>query len=1171
MATSTKYIIGTLILIIFATYITIQLGQEVKLKVSPTTTTFYVFENNKWNTSGIEYNFIGNLKLNNSKITQQITGKAVTITRENRYGKVLIVDNYYFDGSVSDKELFPIRHTIEIFNATGLNFKYEVKKLAYYGVSKSVTSPMSFGKNMKLNWQDGYTSAKISAAGTLDVIYKINSNYQLINVRLFDPVIIFTNLTDHFESLTGGFNATFWNGSNWDYQNSVFLPRDTVTYFDSPSSMRLIDNATTNYIRIGTQRTINNNFIISAYFKYWNASGNYLYIAVSHPNTSALEFCAFGASAGVDATHWFYRKDSSYGTTTATINSSWNKFTIRVNSSTCSYSLNDEQVDAPKTNFVKPNSINITIWAGGLNNNNVFNVDLFNLLETIDYSLTPDNSANNNSYEYQTTATLTTGFPLIDVLDNTNRYSNYTVVGGALAYKIDILRQAVANLAATIVNVSIDNRTDLYRATFNISAPNQNNVELTYAGGKIKFPGNLNGINLTQTQFIFAGTNYTSLNLSFSSAEVKTIYINFSSQGNSSRVGMFNLTLTGFPSATGFSFTERFQNDTNYTAARNGTHFPIGSINGNNNTLEGFDNNVTFTRWQGGNGLYSLQDCYGGAAGYTPGIDPFGGDANCYGKNTMSMKPTLYSDYYDVSRANYITSQTFYYVDCSTATTSIAPYAIYELTDLTNTVTIFSDTRTSGCPGPLDAYYADWWVNMSILRINSTHIKYFYGLHSRGGTLASGGYNGVIDVHTLNTPYYLRQRIKDEGVGSGQGPGLLTIKNFNVGGAYLNISNSTVSGMEGQQSATHTGNYTSPLLNITSANITSMTLNPIVFIPSGTSISYYLSNDNGTTWENTLNDTGHLFSSVGNMLRVRFALSSTNNYTTPIVLGYTVSYSNSPISSLRITLGSTTTYNYPMNATNTPQYYSDEANINLYIFNYCANLSYCLIPLALQSGSAGYLQLNNLILKENINPVKLNVSAVQNLNIIQINSSVALNFSDFQFDYRGSKNITVVAHDAGYVNSQSVVLRVYYSPFNLSFYPPIQYWELFPKSRNETNIQPYGQNSTQSIWQLHSDAYHNQGTDVYVKYNNSVVTCVNKMLFVGWNNTANKQLNVTMTTTAQKLIENANSSTDNIWTYTDINCNATVTSPIVPLFCFFSLCTNCTKTTDWSDNCDVYE
>jgi len=164
--------------------------------------TFYVKnDDNRWTVSGREFNklFEGTSQMNRrlsdtfvETIIDNVTN-IVTIKRNTGYIRgPVIKDTYIFDGKLNDVELFPIEHTVEIFNGSGLFYRYEVRDLIYDGdtMSRSITE-MEFGRNMKVTWQDGFRWARVFKSGILKVQYDIPTDYEVYNVRLFDPPVNF--------------------------------------------------------------------------------------------------------------------------------------------------------------------------------------------------------------------------------------------------------------------------------------------------------------------------------------------------------------------------------------------------------------------------------------------------------------------------------------------------------------------------------------------------------------------------------------------------------------------------------------------------------------------------------------------------------------------------------------------------------------------------------------------------------------------------------------------------------------------------------------------------------------------------------------------------------------------------------------------------------------------
>ena len=216
VTTKTKITLGTILLILLATgvvYVVLQ-GAGVKMRVDNDKTTFYILnENNRWVVSGREINSLwdGTKKMKRSLSNTYVDtvydniSKITTITRHTQYIRgPRIIDTYVFDGKLSDKEHFPVSHTIELFDAQGFIYQYEARELDYHGPDLNLLgqNSISVGLNMKITWAEDPYLAKLDYLKSYDYAklilrYKINGDYAKYNIRLFDPsdIIIQDNVT----------------------------------------------------------------------------------------------------------------------------------------------------------------------------------------------------------------------------------------------------------------------------------------------------------------------------------------------------------------------------------------------------------------------------------------------------------------------------------------------------------------------------------------------------------------------------------------------------------------------------------------------------------------------------------------------------------------------------------------------------------------------------------------------------------------------------------------------------------------------------------------------------------------------------------------------------------------------------------------------------------------
>jgi len=206
MADKTTLTVGTLIVILLASVVYISFEDTARMRVDVDKSTFYIklLDDNgdpkgRWLVSGREYvKLFKGTRLQyrqKSKITidTDIDENKVTIVKTTPYSNgASIRQTYRFDGSLEDVELFPISHDIEINGGRGMILQYEIRDLTYDGVTKFVESPQSFGKRMKVEWQDGNYYAKVFqqkvASDKLIVKYRVKEDYMKISARLFDPI-----------------------------------------------------------------------------------------------------------------------------------------------------------------------------------------------------------------------------------------------------------------------------------------------------------------------------------------------------------------------------------------------------------------------------------------------------------------------------------------------------------------------------------------------------------------------------------------------------------------------------------------------------------------------------------------------------------------------------------------------------------------------------------------------------------------------------------------------------------------------------------------------------------------------------------------------------------------------------------------------------------------------
>ena len=208
MKTTNKFIVGFLTLLILSgvVYVTLP-SQNVRIRVDNDKTTFYVKlldekgePKGNWLVSGREYNKLMDGTANMNRKSDEVTvgtyidkdTQEITITRRTKYIRgPVIVDTYKFFGDLDTVGTFPMSHTVDIYNASGKFYRYEVRDLDYDGdtfrIEGNITT-YSFGKNMKVEWWKDYNFGWIYKSGSMYIkSEKLKSNHVKFNMRLFDP------------------------------------------------------------------------------------------------------------------------------------------------------------------------------------------------------------------------------------------------------------------------------------------------------------------------------------------------------------------------------------------------------------------------------------------------------------------------------------------------------------------------------------------------------------------------------------------------------------------------------------------------------------------------------------------------------------------------------------------------------------------------------------------------------------------------------------------------------------------------------------------------------------------------------------------------------------------------------------------------------------------------
>ena len=249
---SKKYYIGFLLIVILASSIYVALDEKVKIQVYNTKTIFSVWDGNSFEKTAYEYTriFDGSKLMRAKNRTVNITNGTAAywnydvpkfnsstnkmdyhdeytmliptvIHRKASFKENIIVENFYeFDGDISNVNQVPIDQRICFTNAKGKIFEYLIRDLENtYNSNFDITSPFSFGKQMKVTFESRYMWTHYYSYKTVDnkikIRYRIKRDYQCFDIRLFDPfggADLYYKLENNESHLGAGPNLTEING-----------------------------------------------------------------------------------------------------------------------------------------------------------------------------------------------------------------------------------------------------------------------------------------------------------------------------------------------------------------------------------------------------------------------------------------------------------------------------------------------------------------------------------------------------------------------------------------------------------------------------------------------------------------------------------------------------------------------------------------------------------------------------------------------------------------------------------------------------------------------------------------------------------------------------------------------------------------------------------------------
>ena len=320
--------------------------------------------------------------------------------------------------------------------------------------------------------------------------------------------------------------------------------------------------------------------------------------------------------------------------------------------------------------------------------------------------------------------------------------------------------------------------------------------------------------------------------------------------------------------------------------------------------------------------------------------------------------------------------------------------------------------------------------------------------------------------------------------------------------------------------------YRSEVIQDLAFNLTAATLDFDIGVVSPNEYSgevfAYLSADNGENWENVAKGVEHAFSDSGKQVKFRLDINFTGTgYLTnmPFFFNASVISDKSFPNNISFDFGNdgtidanfsgefnSTNRNTQVNLSNI-NLFSAFVDSNKFAATYATLPHTYKIPISISTDSAGLIELKDLNLTYNPNPVSLNSTNILsvledsvNFTIFRIPMSSAnytttaanVTIDDVRYDYAGgNQTILFTIRDIFSTLNETFQIIYHYSRWDYSFVPLfVNYLEFIPNSPTSVDVVPYGQNNDKSILNITNYGYDGNVADLSV-YLNDTFGCIN--------------------------------------------------------------------------------
>ena len=355
---------------------------------------------------------------------------------------------------------------------------------------------------------------------------------------------------------------------------------------------------------------------------------------------------------------------------------------------------------------------------------------------------------------------------------------------------------------------------------------------------------------------------------------------------------------------------------------------------------------------------------------------------------------------------------------------------------------------------------------------------------------------------------------------------------------------------------TGTGTLYDTNTDFTTTNLNSFTegwrtilFNADIYKPSGSTISFNVSNDN-STWKTANPGFVTSFTSYGTDLYVQGSINR-GTYTgvdMPNIRSYTVEVLDVYPSNVSIDFGGEGTYEYnyttELNSTVSPlkaDFICSEMMTQS--TSYCNSTQCTNLPIIIKSDTAGIIQIDAINFKSDASQITFDkdtfsADIIANPSTIDIDfagSSGSVEVNNISFEYTGNGNITFTLYKDNYDDSESLTGIVRYSDYTLDLPDNINYLEFIPSTQTAKNVQPYGQTESKPIFNFTSDnGIDDMNLTMLIDDSN---TCVDLMFNTHFNSSNSTVL--TADTWNDLFTDEATDYSQSVWLWANFSCSNT--------------------------------